>query len=194
MISRRGFTKLGLGGAVFAAGAKIITSAHGNANDFPAVVPQPEWTGLRRVGIRPNGTYWGGNPEQIDVLSGNLNYSLQLIIAGGRGVNIRILCSCNSQLWERDNPQVLSYGIETGVDYGWRIQLGSTIPQYSEGKIAGYLFISDTGAEFPLSFSQGVWVSLQGLFISYDPSKKRLQFPDGTFWSHNISSFLLIGW
>ena len=181
MITRRDFTKFGFGVAAFSAGAHTILSA-GNKNDVFHVIPQKEWTGGRRTGIRPNGTYWGGGGEQIDVLSGNLNYSLPLIIAGGRGVNIRILCSYNSQLWERDNPTVLSHGIDTGFGYGWRIQLGSIVPQYSQRKITGYLFINETGAEFPLSFSQGVWVSLQGLFISYDPSAKRLQFPDGTFW------------
>jgi hypothetical protein len=173
---------MGLGVAAVAAGTQIITNTKGKANAFPAVIPPKEWTGSRRTGIRPNGTYWGGSFERIDVLSGNLNYTLPLIIAGGRGVNVNILCSYNSQLWERDNPKVLSYGIDTGYGYGWRIQLGSIIPQYSSGKIAGYLFINETCAEFPLSFSQGVWVSLQGLFISYDPSKRKLQFPDGTFW------------
>jgi len=182
MITRRDFTKVGISAAAFAAGAQVITSASNNKNDVATVIPPKEWTGTRRVGTRPNGIYWGGGAELIDVLSGNLNYSLPLITAGGRGVNVRILCSYNSQLWERDNPKVLSYGMDTGCGYGWRVQLGSIIPQYSGKNIVGYLFVSDTGAEFPLTLSQGVWVSLHGLFVSYDPSKRKLQFPDGTFW------------
>ena len=188
MITRREFTKFGLGAAGIAAGAKAIISAQKDSNAFPTVVHQPEWSGIRRVGIRPNGTYWGGRSEQIDVLSGNLNYSLPMLIAGGRGANVGIVCSYNSQLWERDNPTTISHGTDTGVGYGWCIQFGAIIPQYVRGNVAGYLFISDTGAEFPLSFSRGVWVSLQGLFISYDPSKRVLQFPDGTFWDMDCQS------
>ena len=181
-ISRRDFTKFGFGAAAIAAGAQVITSSQKDVNAFPSVIPPKEWAGSRRTGIRPNGTYWGGGNERIDVLSGNLNYSIPLFIAGGRGVNVRILCSYNSQLWERDNPKVLSYGKDTGYGYGWRIQLGSVVPQFSGRNISGYTYISDTGAEYPLSLSSGVWASLQGLYISYDPSKRKLQFPDGTFW------------
>ena len=186
-ISRRNFTKFGL--ATIAAGSKIITSQT-DATAFPAVAPQKEWDGLRRAGLRPNGVgaYWGGGAEQIDMLSGNLNYSLPLFIAGGRGVNVRFLCSYNSQLWEHDNPDVIAYGIDTGVGYGWRIQLGSIVPQYSNGSIAGYTFISDNGAEFPLSLSRGVWISQQGLFNYYAPSERKLQFSDGTFWVMGCTS------
>ena len=176
-ISSQDFAKFGFGAAAFAAGAQVITSASSNKNDASVAIP-PEWTGSRRVGTRPNGAYWVGGAELIDVLSGNLNYSQPLLTAGGRGVNVRFLISYNSQLWERDNPKVLSYGIDTGYGYGWRVQLGSIIPQYSVKNITGYTFISDTGAEFPLTLSRGVWASLQGLFISYDPSKRKLQFPD----------------
>jgi hypothetical protein len=184
MITRREFSKLGLGFAAVSTGAHTILGARGGRDgDAPSqAIPPKEWTGGRRTGIRPNGTYWGGGPEQIDVLSGNLSYSLPVVLAGGRGVNVRIPCSYNSQMWERDNPKVLSYGADTGVGYGWRVQMGSVVPQLSGRSVTGYSFISDTGAEFPLSPSQGVWVSLQGLFVSYDPSWRRLQFPDGTFW------------
>jgi hypothetical protein len=39
----------------------------------------------RRVGVRPNGAYWGAAGEQIDVRSGNLNFTLPLLKAMGRG-------------------------------------------------------------------------------------------------------------
>ena len=39
----------------------------------------------RRVGVRPTGAYWGAAGEQIDLLSGNLNFSVPLFQAMGRG-------------------------------------------------------------------------------------------------------------
>jgi len=40
---------------------------------------------VRRVGVRPTGSYWGGLGENIDTLSGNLNFSQPLLNAQGRG-------------------------------------------------------------------------------------------------------------
>jgi len=39
----------------------------------------------REVGVRPLGSYWGAGSEQIDMRSGNLNYSIPLIKAMARG-------------------------------------------------------------------------------------------------------------
>ncbi|MCI0718723.1 MAG: hypothetical protein L0338_07070, partial [Acidobacteria bacterium] len=39
----------------------------------------------RRTGVRPTGSYWGAEGEQIDLLSGNLNFTLPLLRAQGRG-------------------------------------------------------------------------------------------------------------
>ena len=39
----------------------------------------------REIGVRPTGSYWGGAGEQIDMLSGNLNYTMPMIKAMGRG-------------------------------------------------------------------------------------------------------------
>jgi hypothetical protein len=38
-----------------------------------------------RIGARPTGTYWGAGGEQLDMLSGNLNFTLPLLNAQGRG-------------------------------------------------------------------------------------------------------------
>jgi len=37
------------------------------------------------TGVRPLGSYWGGSGEQIDMRSGNLNYSIPLLKAMSRG-------------------------------------------------------------------------------------------------------------
>ncbi|MBN1570143.1 MAG: hypothetical protein JXA73_20035, partial [Acidobacteria bacterium] len=187
MITRREFSKIGLGMTVFSGSVHAMLGS-GEGDDAHSILSPREWAGSRRVGIRVNGSYWGGNNEQIDMLSGNLNYSLPLVTAGGRGKYLKILCSYNSQIWEHDSKKTLAYANDVGFGYGWRIQIGSIVPKLSEKECVGYTFINNSGAEYPLSFSQGVWISLQGLYISYDPSKERLQFPDGTFWIMGCAS------
>jgi hypothetical protein len=61
-----------------------------------------EGADIRRVGVRTHGEYWGAKGEQIDMLSGNLNYSLPLFQASGRNVTVDIQCSYNSQVWRKD--------------------------------------------------------------------------------------------
>jgi len=183
MITRREFSKLGLGLAAFSTSAHTAFGAN-NRSDVPSfdTIPPSEWTGGRRVGIKANGVYWGGSNEQIDMLSGNLNFTLPLVLSVSRGTFANVACSYNSQLWERNGSRDHAHGIDTGFGYGWRIQIGSIVPQYFGNRITDYTYISETGAEYPLTSSPGVWISLQGLYISYDPAKMRLQFPDGTFW------------
>ena len=55
------------------------------STSFPVHTPSPGGIDPRRTGVRTNGAYWGGNGEQIDLLSGNLNFTLPLIRAQGRG-------------------------------------------------------------------------------------------------------------
>src|SRR5205823_10137826 len=58
----------------------------------------------RRVGVRANGSYWGAAGEQIDMLSGNLNFTLPLLkpqARGGWGVTFAL--TYNSQIWRQDS-------------------------------------------------------------------------------------------
>jgi chitinase len=56
----------------------------------------------RRVGIRSTGTYWGGGGEQIDMRSGNLNFTQPLLKPMGRGGwGVPINLSYNSQNWRQ---------------------------------------------------------------------------------------------
>jgi hypothetical protein len=56
----------------------------------------------RRVGVRPTGAYWGGAGEQIDTRSGNVNFTLPLVKALGRGGwGVTFSLSDNSQLGAR---------------------------------------------------------------------------------------------
>ncbi len=51
---------------------------HGNcsAASTVSVTSAPAGAGVdqRRVGVRPNGAYWGAGGEQIDMRSGNVNF------------------------------------------------------------------------------------------------------------------------
>jgi hypothetical protein len=49
-----------------------------------AVTPPPNDVDPQEVGVRTTGSYWGAMGEQIDTLSGNLNFSLPLLTAQGR--------------------------------------------------------------------------------------------------------------
>jgi hypothetical protein len=53
----------------------------------------------RRSGVKPLGTYWGGGQEQIDMVSGNLNYTIPLLTAQGRSFTVPISLSYNAQNW-----------------------------------------------------------------------------------------------
>ncbi|NWF85150.1 MAG: hypothetical protein HXY18_15135, partial [Bryobacteraceae bacterium] len=51
----------------------------------------------RKVGLRPLGTYWGAAGENIDMGSGNLNYTVGVLGAKSRGIAARLALSYNSQ-------------------------------------------------------------------------------------------------
>lgn len=58
----------------------------------------------RRSGVRPDGVYWGAGGAQVDMQAGNLNFSLPLLKAQGRGGwGVTFALSYNSQLWRKDN-------------------------------------------------------------------------------------------
>ena len=76
----------------------------------PAGHPNP-----RRVGVRPTGACWGGPGEQIDMLSGNVNFTLPLFKAVGRGNwGVTFALSYNSQLWRQDSAGQWKLGRDTG--------------------------------------------------------------------------------
>jgi hypothetical protein len=70
----------------------------------------------RRVGVRGTGAYWGAAGEQIDVESGNLNFSLpvaNLKSRGGWGASFML--SYNSQNWRQDAGTGWNLGKDVGV-------------------------------------------------------------------------------
>jgi RHS repeat-associated protein len=146
-----------------------------------------EGASARRVGMmRPNGAYVDYGTEHIDQLSGNLNFSATLVQAISRGLDANFTLSYNSQLWLMDSGKVQGFGLDTGVGFGWRLQVGSVLPIYSAGSsISGYTYVDLAGAEYPMVQSVGasnLWETKQGLNVTLDALASILYFPTGTSW------------
>jgi RHS repeat-associated protein len=160
---------------------------HGNVSagfsSFSAAVPTT-YADQRRVGVRPSGTYWGAAGEQIDLLSGNLNFTVPLLkpqARGGWGPTFGL--SYNSQMWRKDNGGTWRLGQDVGYGLGWKLQAGSITPVFFNSNLLYCIFTDATGAEYRLDQnSGGVWTSREGVYLAYDANSKTLRFPDGSFW------------
>lgn len=168
----------------------IATDYHQNQATTNINITTPPTNAIdpRRVGVRPMGSYWGAAGEQIDTLSGNLNYSTQLFQAMGRGGSaVGLNLSYNSQLWRQDLGGTWKLDDDVGYGLGWRLQAGSIIPFYSGYlTIDHYTFIDPTGAEYRLDQNNsGIWSSIQGIHVWYDSTVTPgiLHFPDGSLWA-----------
>jgi len=157
---------------------------HFNVSQTTVSVATPSTADARQVGVRSLGSYWGGGGEQTDMRSGNLNYTIPLLKAlgrGGWGVNFKL--SYNSQNWRQDLGGTWQFGRDTGYGYGWRLQAGSLTPVYQGTSLHHYVFIDSTGAEYRLDQNNGgVWSSREGIYVYYDSNAGRLYFTDGSFW------------
>jgi hypothetical protein len=141
----------------------------------------------RRTGIVPTGAYWGGGNENIDVLSGNLNFSLPLLKAMGRtswGVPFNLVY--NSQNWRQDSGGAWNYGYDVGYGYGWKLLAGSITPIWNPGGFTAnyYLYTDSTGAQYRLDQNNGnIWSSKQSVYVWFDANTNILHFRDGSFWN-----------
>jgi chitodextrinase len=97
-----------------------------NLTAAPAGATEP-----RRIGVRPDGAYWGAAGEQIDLRSGNLNYTVPLLKALARsGWSATLSLSYNSQMWRNDAGGTWKLGRDVGYGLGWRLMAGSITPVY----------------------------------------------------------------
>lgn len=111
-------------------------SFHGISGALTSFVVQTPPAGAidpRRIGVRPTGAYWGGLGEQIDTLSGNVNYSVPLLKAQGRGgLSLALGLTYNSQNWRMDSspsgPLYWKLGDDIGYGFGWSLSAGSLTP------------------------------------------------------------------
>ncbi len=145
----------------------------------------------RETGVRPTGSYWGGGGEQIDMLSGNLNYTMPIIKAMGRGGwSVGFNLTYNSQNWRQDASGTWQLGEDVGYGYGWKLLAGSLLPFNSPGAVvAEYLFTDATGAQYHLNQnSGGVWTSIESIYVSYNANTGTLFFNDGSYWMMGCTS------
>jgi hypothetical protein len=93
-------------------------------------------TDQRRIGVRSTGAYWGGAGERIDMNSGNLNFSVPVLTAMGRGNwSVTFALSYNSQMWRNDGGGIRLLGEDLGLGLGWKLQAGSVRPVWLNGAI-----------------------------------------------------------
>ena len=165
---------------------------HGNAasTNFNVTTPAFSPDG-RRVGVRPTGAYWGASGENIDVLSGNLNFALPLVKAQARsGWGVGFNLTYNSQNWRYDANSSWKYGVDVGYGFGWRLMAGSITPMFADAYTVNYyLFTDSTGAEYRLDQNSGsVWSSKESTYVYFDASINRLWFTNGTWWNFGCTS------
>lgn len=144
----------------------------------------------RRVGVRPTGVYFGAQGENIDMLSGNLNFTVPLLKALGRGgSSVTFSLSYNSQMWRQDGNGTWLMGEDVGYGIGFRLQAGSLTPYWGGGAyntVDHYQFIDSTGAEYvlyPANDGTGTYVSQEAIYVTYDPGTMLLHFNDGSTWT-----------
>ncbi len=159
---------------------------------FNVTTPPQNEIEARQTGVRPTGSYWGGGGENIDMRSGNLNYTIPLVKAMGRGGwGVGFNLTYNSQNWRYDPNGYWQLGRDLGYGYGWKLLAGSLTPFYSDyWTLDHYLFTDGTGAEYRLDVANadGTWQSKEGVYLYYDPNSTRLYFRDGTFWVMDSAS------
>ena len=168
---------------------------YGSAQLFTVVTPAAGSIDPRRVGVRPTGSYWGGMGENIDTLSGNLNFSIPLLKAQGRkDSSIAISLSYNSQIWRHDNGGDWMLGQDVGYGLGWRLSPGSITPFWNGTyytQLDHYTFVDSSGAEYRLYKDPShptLYISKESIYVTFDSNTNRLWFNNGTFWAMNCVS------
>lgn len=147
----------------------------------------------RRTGITPTGSYWGAMGEQIDLLSGNVNFTVPLLKAVSRSSwSVGFNLAYNSQSFRyvtSPTAGTIVHGADVGYGFGWRLLAGAIVPVYNGSTISHYLFLDSTGGEHKLNFNDsGVWRGTSGLLVEYNETLNRLYFNDGSFWQMDCIS------
>ena len=168
---------------------------HGNTGStttFMVTTPPANAVDPRRTGTYTTGSYWGGAGEQIDTLSGNLNFSLPLVTAQGRtGWSVPVGLSYNSQNWRQDGSVNWKLGNDVGYGFGSQMLVGSITPYYASywSGVDHYVYTDATGAQYLLNVnSGGVWSGTSGVYVWFDSNTDKLHFRDGSFWVMGCTS------
>jgi len=168
--------------------AVYVTDYHNNSASpvsFSVTTPAAGAIDPRQPGVKGTGSHWGAMGEQINMQSGNLNFSLPLVNAQARGGwSAAIGLSYNSQVWRKDTAATWRLGQDVGYGFGWKMMAGSVTPFWANyWNLHHWIFTDATGAEYRLDQnSGGVWTSRDSTYVSYDSNVNRLYFNDGSFW------------
>ena len=167
----------------------VSTSFHGISSSpvtFTVTTPGAGSVDPRRVGLKPNGSYWGALGENLDNLSGNLNFSVPLLQAKARGGwGVTFALSYNSQMWRKDSGGTWLMGQDVGYGMGWRLMAGSITPAFNNQTfvVDHYTFTDSSGAEYRLDVNNGnVWTSKESIYVTFDANTDKLWFQNGSFW------------
>ena len=146
-------------------------------------VPTSANLDARQVGVHSSSAHWGSGGEQIDMRSGNLNFTLPLVTAMGRGgSSMNLALNYNSQQWRLDNNVVWKLGTDVGYGFGWKLLVGSITPYWTEPSVLHHWIYTDgTGAEHRFDVKQGdnEWLSKTS-YATFNDSTFRLRFNDGS--------------
>ncbi|WP_263385931.1 RHS repeat domain-containing protein [Granulicella arctica] len=177
MITRRNFGKLGMGLAATSRFSPFLLVSSADAQGHSTT---GEGADIRRVGVRSNGAYWGHGGEKIDLLSGNLSYSMSLLRAMSRSCSVPVSLTYNSQIWKQGLAGSKSYGSDSCVGYAWRLHISSVIPETNGTTASGFTFVDGSGAEYRMTQSGNVWRSLNGHYVTWDPAQSTLWLANGS--------------
>ncbi len=159
---------------------------YASAGPYSVVIPCTCSPDPRETGVRPTSSYWGGMGEQIDMRSGNLNYTYPLVGAQSRGSSLPIALSYNSQNWRLDaNGNIWNLSEDWNAGFGWTFQFGSVLPYYSDATNTTdhYEYQDPSGAIYRLDQNNnGVWSGKLSNYVWYDSNANILHFRDGSFW------------
>jgi len=149
----------------------------------PGATPTP--IDGQRIGVRSTGAYWGASLEQIDVLSGNINYTIPLLTAQARtGWSVPFNLTNNSQNWRLDSGGTWNLGEDVGYGYGWKLLAGSLTPIWADQHtLSYYSYVDSSGAQYRLDQNNGgIWTSVESIYVTYNANTYTLYFRDGSFW------------
>ena len=166
MLTRREFGKLG------AVGVASITSGLNVSAEATSVQPAnlDKFQTYERRGIHPNGTYWGHGEEKIDLLSGNLSFSIPLLHAQSRGANTLLRCSYNSHGADSEGQPLA---------HGWSLLIGALSSKTDPDGNIEYVYHDGTGAAFPLIPHEGNFISSSGQYFTWDAGADVMYFSGG---------------
>ncbi|MFN7919438.1 MAG: RHS repeat-associated core domain-containing protein [Bryobacteraceae bacterium] len=170
----------------------FATDYHQNYNYFDLTINTPPAGAVnpRQIGLRSSTAFWGAEGEQIDMRSGNLNFTLPILKAQGRGgSSAAFALNYNSQQWVYHSGRTWKFGKDTGFGFGWKFGLGSLTPVWSGAWALNSVVFTDTsGTEYLLDqYSNGVFTSKDS-YVNYDLSTNRVCFNDGVCWLMEVVS------